>query len=108
MRVVNRIDLHSRGHVMIRIVTVAASAAKDLKRCPLPIRQKLFVWLASVESIGLEQVRRQPGRHDELLKGQWRGQRSICLNRQWRANYVLLLDGSVDFCEVREVTPHDY
>ncbi len=107
MPVVNRIDLHSLSQGMIRTVTVAASAAKDLKRCPLAIRQKLFVWVASVESIGLEQVRRQPGWHDEPLKGQRRGQRSIRLNRQWRAIYVLLLDGRIEFCEAREVTSHD-
>ena len=93
---------------MIRTVMVAASAEKDLRRCPLPIRQKLFVWVASVESRGLEEVRRQPGWHDEPLKGQRRGQRSIRLNRQWRAIYVVLSDGTVEFCEVREVTPHDY
>jgi len=64
--------------------------------------------VASVESKGLEEVRRQPGWHDEPLKGQRRGQRSIRLNRQWRAIYVVLSDGTVEFCEVREVTPHDY
>ena len=93
---------------MIQTVMVAASAEKALKRCPLPIRQKLFVWVASVESKGLEEVRRQSGWHDEPLKGQRRGQRSIRLNRQWRAIYVVLSDGTVEFCEVREVTPHDY
>ena len=93
---------------MIRTVTLAAAADKDLKRCPLLIRQKLFVWVASVESNGLEVVRRQPGWHDDPLKGQRRGQRSIRLNRQWRAIYVVLGDGTVEFCEVREVTPHDY
>ena len=93
---------------MIRLVTVAASADKDLKRCPLTIRQKLFVWAASVESRGLEEVRRQPGWHDEPLKGQRHGQRSIRLNRQWRAIYVVLKDGTIEFCELREVTPHDY
>lgn len=93
---------------MIVRVDMAPSAQKSLKRCPIQIQQKLFVWVASVERKGLEQVRRQPGWHDEPLQGQRRGQRSIRLNRQWRAIYVVRKDGSVEFCEVREVTPHDY
>jgi toxin HigB-1 len=93
---------------MIRSVVISPSAMKQLAKCPLPIRQKLFVWVAAVESRGVEEVRKQTGWHDEPLKGQRQGQRSIRLNRQWRAIYIVTSNGSLEFCEVREVTPHDY
>lgn len=93
---------------MIHAVVIAPAANKVLLKCPVHVRQKLFVWVASVEGRGLEEVRRQSGWHDEPLQGQRRGQRSIRLNIQWRAIYVVLTDGSIEFCEVQEVTPHDY
>ncbi len=93
---------------MIFKVLIAPLAQKDLKKVPPQVRQKLFVWVASVEANGLETVRRQPGWHDEQLRGHRQGQRSIRLSRQWRCIYVILDDGTIEFCEVREVTPHDY
>jgi proteic killer suppression protein len=49
-----------------------------------------------------------PGYHDEPLHGQRAGQRSIRLSRQWRAIYVTLSDGRVEFIELQEVNPHAY
>jgi toxin HigB-1 len=34
--------------------------------------------------------------------------RSIRLNKQWRAIYVIKDDGEIEFVEIIEVTPHDY
>ena len=93
---------------MIRSIRLTQKALKMLDKCPSPIVQKLFVWVASVEANGLQAVRKQPGWHDEPLRGDRKGQRSIRLNRQWRAIYVLKVDGSIEFCEIIEVTPHDY
>ena len=87
---------------------IAPLVRKTLDKCPIQIRRKLFVWVASVETHGLEKVRHQPGWHDEPLKGQRQGQRSIRLNKQWRAIYMILDNHSIKFCEIQEVTPHDY
>jgi len=57
---------------------------------------------------GLEQTRKQPGFHDEPLKGRRKGQRSIRLSRAYRAVYEIRRDGSVEFISVEEVSKHDY
>ena len=46
--------------------------------------------------------------HDEPLRGQREGERSIRLSRQWRAIYRVLADGNAEFIEIQEVSPHDY
>ena len=56
----------------------------------------------------LIEVRKRQGWHDEPLKGKREGQRSIRLNIQWRAIYFIKDDKSIEFVEVKEVTPHDY
>ena len=61
-----------------------------------------------VETDGLEEAKRIPGFHDEKLKGERAGQRSIRLSRQWRAVYEVQPDGDIVFVLVQEVTPHDY
>ncbi len=69
---------------------------------------KLLAWVEAVESDGLDVTRRVPGFHDEPLKGQCRGQRSIRLSRQWRAIYTIAADHDVQLVSVEEVTPHAY
>jgi proteic killer suppression protein len=56
----------------------------------------------------LEEIRKIPGYHDEPLKWDRKGQRSIRLSRLWRAIYVIARDGTVEFVSVEEVTPHKY
>jgi toxin HigB-1 len=56
----------------------------------------------------LVETRKSPGWHDEPLLGKRKGQRSIRLNKQWRAIYVIKDDGAIEFVEIIEVTPHDY
>ena len=59
-------------------------------------------------TFGLEEIRKIPGYHDEPLKWDRKGQRSIRLSRLWRAIYVVARDGTVEFVSVEEVTPHKY
>lgn len=66
----------------IMLVEIAISVKKNLHKTPLPIKKKLFTWVAAVEERGLEQVEKIPGYHDEPLKGNRQGQRSIRLNKQ--------------------------
>ena len=92
---------------MIRIVEISNSLEKNFHKIPLPIKKKLFTWVAAVEEKGLHEVRKIPGYHDEPLKGDRQGQRSIRLNKQWRAIYKIV-SKTIEFVLIEEVTPHDY
>ncbi|WP_367606039.1 type II toxin-antitoxin system mRNA interferase toxin, RelE/StbE family [Legionella sp. W05-934-2] len=93
---------------MINKVTITKSALKDLKKTPHYLQEKFRAWLEAVSRVGLEETRKRPGWHDESLIGNRKGQRSIRLNKQWRAIYVIRSDGTIEFIEVMEVTPHEY
>ncbi len=82
--------------------------AKKLTLLPSHIRRNFFVWVTSVELSGIHEVRRSLGLHDEPLKGERHGQRSVRLNRAYRAIYVERSDGTVEFLEVIEVNKHEY
>ncbi|MFC3908822.1 type II toxin-antitoxin system RelE/ParE family toxin [Legionella dresdenensis] len=90
---------------MITEVQITKSALKDLKRTPLYLQEKFRAWLVAVNKSGLEETRK---RHDELLLGDRKGQRSIRLNKQWRAIYIIKSNGTIEFVEVTEVNPHEY
>jgi toxin HigB-1 len=88
-------------------VKLSANAIKDLKKVPLYIALKLQAWVDAVGNKGLSEVRKVPGLHDEQLKGTRKGQRSIRLNRAYRAIYVIKKD-VISFVEIEEVNKHEY
>ena len=92
---------------LIRTVEISPRAKKDLRKVPLFIAAKLDTWIDAVERDGLENIRTIPGYHDEPLHGQRRGQRSIRLNRSYRAIYIVLGD-STKLVRIEEVTKHEY
>lgn len=92
----------------ITTVQISKKAKKQLLAVPVFILDKFETWIVAVELDGLEQVRKIPGYHDEPLLGVRKGQRSIRLNRAYRAIYEIKKDGSVEFVSVEEVTKHDY
>jgi proteic killer suppression protein len=92
---------------VIKVVEVDISVKKSFSKIPLPIKKKLFTWVAAVEERGLNEVRKIPGYLDEPLKGDRQGQRSIRLNKQWRAIYRII-NKKIVFVLIEEVTPHDY
>jgi proteic killer suppression protein len=92
---------------VIRRVEISKQAEKQLRKVPVQIVLALHAWVRDVETNGLEEARKVPGYHDEPLKGARSGQRSIRLNRQWRAIYVIK-GGVAQFVSVEEVTPHKY
>jgi len=92
---------------VIRAVVLGEGAAKDLRTVPKAIQVKLLGWVDAVVLRGLEEVRRVPGYHDEPLKGARKGQRSIRLNRAYRAIYVEV-HGAAEFVRVEEVSKHRY
>jgi toxin HigB-1 len=66
-----------------------------------------MIWVAAVEHDGLHEVRKAVGYHDEPLKGERAGQRSIRLSPAYRAIYEVKRE-TVEFASVEEVSRHDY
>lgn len=89
-------------------VIISERAKKDLKKLPAYIVIKLYGWVESVSYDGLSEVRKIPGYHDEPLQGRRKGQRSVRLNKAYRAIYELKSDGLLELVEVIEVNKHDY
>ena len=81
---------------------------KRLKKLPLFIVLKLQAWIDDVGHRGLSEVRKIVGYRDEPLHGNRMGQRSIRLNRSYRAIYVINKNTSVSFIEIIEVNKHAY
>ena len=67
---------------MISRARISARSRRQLRRVPRHVIDKLLAWVEAVEHDGLEATRRIPGYHDEPLKGQRQGRRSIRLSRQ--------------------------
>ena len=93
---------------MITDVRLSRVAMRQLRRIPQFIRIKLKSWIEDVETIGLEEVRKVPGFHDEPLHGKRKSQRSIRLNRSYRAVYIIKQNGHIEFVSIKEVSKHDY
>lgn len=87
-------------------VRISRFAEKQLKRIPSQIKEALRYWAESIELIGLSQTRKLPGYHDEPLKGDRKGQRSIRLNRSYRAIYVETVK-EIEIIVI-EVNKHEY
>ncbi len=60
---------------------------KTLKILPAHILRNLQRWAMQVEMLGINEVRKTPGYHDEPLKGKRKGQKSIRLSKAYRAFY---------------------
>lgn len=92
---------------MIGYVQITRRAEKQLRAVPTHIRVNLLLWVTAVEADGLDEIRKVPGYHDEALRGQRAGQRSIRLSRSYRAIYEV--KGEIlRFVSVEEVSKHDY
>jgi proteic killer suppression protein len=89
-------------------VVWGGKVVKQLGKLPDFIQRKFYAWVTAVELAGIRAVRERPGFHDEPLKGDRHGQRSIRLNRAYRAIYVERGNGDVELLEVIEVNKHEY
>ena len=88
-------------------VKISKDALKDLKRLPHPILEKLNSWISDVENCGLLSTHNSSGIHDEPLHGQMSSQRSIRLNRSYRAIYSLVNEVE-NYVVIDEVSKHHY
>ncbi|PIR25883.1 MAG: hypothetical protein COV43_03395 [Deltaproteobacteria bacterium CG11_big_fil_rev_8_21_14_0_20_42_23] len=82
---------------MLTQVELGKKAKKQLNSVPRHILNKLESWIRAVELEGVEQVRKISGYHDEALQGKRKGQRSIRLSRSYRAVYIMLKSGVVEY-----------
>ncbi len=92
---------------MIKHVEFSRDAEKDLKKLPEHIVKKLLLWVNLVSKLGLENARKTPSFHDEPLRGKRKGQRSIRLNKAYRAIYVIRKE-EIEFVLIEEVNKHEY
>ncbi len=88
-------------------VLLSKKAEKSLEKLPSYIAIKLLSWVDAVQHQGLREVRKIPGYHDEPLKGDRFGERSIRLSKAYRAIYLVKKDG-IEFVEIMEVNKHAY
>jgi proteic killer suppression protein len=90
-------------------VILSKKVEKTLVELPAHITLKLLGWVKNVKEFGLNATRKIPGYHDEPIKGKARkGQRSIRLNKAYRAFYIIDENHEVHFIEVIEVNKHEY
>lgn len=93
---------------MISKVIYTKFAEKQLTKIPKYIKESLNVWGFNVERIGISEMRKIKGYHDEPLRGERIGQRSIRLSHSYRAIYVEQINGEIILLTVIEVNKHDY
>lgn len=89
-------------------VEITKSAKKDLEKVPLQIVLKLQAWADLVNRVGIYEARKIPGYHDEPLKGKRDRQRSIRLNKAYRAIYVETKNNEIHLVSIVEVNKHEY
>jgi proteic killer suppression protein len=92
---------------MCRVV-LTDNARKDLKKLPKHIFRKFEFWVKQITIDGIQKVRKIPGLHDEPLKGDRQGQRSVRLSRTYRAIYRMLRDNELELVQVEEINKHEY
>lgn len=81
---------------------------KQLTQLPTYIREHFIAWVDKIRKIGIAEARLSPGLHDEPLKGQRFGQRSVRLNKAYRAIYIENALGKIRVVNVLEVNKHEY
>lgn len=89
-------------------ISLTKFAEKQLKRLPKNILAAYYTWVKTIEIDGIRNTRKLPGYHDEPLKGDRKGQRSVRLNKSYRVIYEETNDGSIILIAVQEINKHEY
>ena len=89
-------------------IDLTKGAQKDLTKIPQYMQEKLLLWVDSVERMGINITRKIPGYHDEPLRGERQGQRSIRLNKAYRAIYIENEQNEIIIISIIEVNKHEY
>lgn len=89
-------------------ITISKLAHKQIQKIPHHIQDALKAWIKSIIEAGLIKTRKTPAYHDEPLKGNRNGQRSVRLNRSYRIIYEEASNGHIILIVILEVNKHDY
>ncbi len=90
------------------VVVASKQFEKQLKKIPKRIIEAVLVWIETVEELGIREARKLKGYHDEPLKGQRKGQRSVRMSRSYRVIYEGDQDKKTVTITVLEVNKHEY
>jgi proteic killer suppression protein len=83
-------------------------AEKQVSRLPKHIKAAFYFWVDSVELDGVYSTRTLPGYHDEPLKGDRKGHRSVRLSKAYRIVYEESEAGEITLIGILEVNKHEY
>ncbi len=83
-------------------------AEKQIKKLPKHIAAAYYAWVKTVELDGIRASRKYVGYHDEPLKGDRKGQRSVRLSKAYRVIYEETDSGNIVLVGVQEVNKHEY
>lgn len=89
-------------------VWITKFAEKQLKKLPRHILAAYHTWVRTVEIDGIRATRMLPGYHDEPLRGDRKGQRSVRLSKAYRIIYEETESGNLVLIGVQEVNKHEY
>lgn len=89
-------------------ILIGKNAEQQIAKVPSYIRDKLYQWVERVEEYGIYETRKIKSYHDEPLSGKRVGQRSVRLNRSFRAIYTQNIEQELILLIVIEVTNHEY
>lgn len=89
-------------------VTISPFAEKQLNKIPLHIKEHVYLWIDTVENVGIDQTRKLPGYRDKPLCGDRSGQRSVRLNKSYRLFYKITTKPEVQIIGILEINKHDY
>lgn len=89
-------------------VWITKFAEKQIRKLPKHIAAAYHTWVRTLELDGIRATRMLPGYHDEPLKGERKGQRSVRLSGSYRVIYEETESGNVVLIGVQEVTKHEY
>jgi proteic killer suppression protein len=89
-------------------VWITRFAEKQLQKLPKNIIAAYYTWIQTVEKDGIGQTRQLKGYHDEPLKGERKGQRSVRLNRAYRVIYEETETGNLVLIGIQEINKHEY
>ncbi len=71
------------------------------------IKLRFYVWVEFVTFNGIFEAQKAARFRDHALTGPRKGQRSVYLDKSWRAIYTLH-GKKISIVRVEEITPHDY
>lgn len=81
---------------------------KQLDAIPAHLVGSFYDWVRAVERDGMRSVRQLSGYHDEKLRGELAGLRSVRLTKAYRVLYFETTDGVTHVAQVTRISKHDY